>query len=59
MKTKTGVDPMERQLKQTANMKFMNGGIPASTMNAGAKPFLYVIFVKKSDLEKAKQVCDL
>ena len=55
MKTKTGSDPMERRLKQHANMNFMAGGVPASYMDEH-KNYLYLIYVHKNDLEKAKEL---
>ncbi len=55
MKTKTGTDPMERQLKQRANMNYMAGGVPASYMNEH-KNYLYLIYVHKNDLAKAKEL---
>lgn len=55
MKTKTGSDPMERQLKQRANINFMAGGVPASYM-AEHKQYLYLIYVNKNDLTKAREI---
>lgn len=55
MKTKTGTDPFERQLKQRANVHFMSGGVPASYMD-DHRTYLYEIYVHKNDFEKAKEI---
>ncbi len=55
MKTKTGTDPFERQLKQNANMHFMAGGIPASYMD-DRRNYLYIIYVHKNDFDAAQKL---
>ena len=59
MRTKTGKGSFERQLTQRANMHFMAGGLPASATDGPQQPYLYVIYVRKSDLAKAKELCEL
>ena len=59
MKTKTGQGPFHRQLQQNANMRFTMGGTPASALDGPQRQYLYIIYVRKSDLEKAKELCSL
>ena len=58
VRTSTGVSSFRRMFTQRSNMRFNMGGIPASWTEHPAD-YLYTIFVRKSDYDCAKELCEL
>ena len=56
--TKTHTSSFKRMLTQKQNTSFMMGGVPAS-MTEHPADYLYIVYVNKSDYDRAKQVCGL
>ena len=56
--TKTGTSSFRRMMTQRQNMNVNMGGIPSSWTTQQAD-YLYIVYVSKSDYEKAKKLCDL
>ena len=56
--TKTGSSSFKRMLSQQKNMSFNMGGVPASWMNNPGN-YVYIVYVNRKDLERAKKICEL
>ena len=56
--TKTGTSSFRRMMTQRQNVNFQMGGVPAAwTEHPG--DYLYIVYVNKKDLAKAKELCGI
>ena len=58
MATKTGTSSFRRMMTQRANITYNMGGMPAKWTDP-QRDYLYIIYVHKKDLARAKEVCGL
>lgn len=56
--TSTGTSSFRRMFTQRSNMQFNMGGIPNNWMERPGN-YLYTIFVKRRDYDRACEICEL